>query len=1056
MPHDCNYFAMLRNLIATLFIFAFSFSAARAQSYYFRHYQVESGLSNNTVFCSTQDSSGFMWMGTKEGLNRFDGYNYKVFRNDADDTLSIGDNFIRSLYLDNHNNLYIGTRNGVYRYNRAFENFSLVYKTLSEVRDIKKDTYGNLWFVAGQTLIRYKETNKNTFLFKEDTYFPASSICIANEEVWVATTNGLLKQYKEKNNSFVEYSLFTPSQTSSKWIEKIYATNSNSILVGTSNYGVKLFNLADFSFKDILTYSPDKTEIFARDFLQTGPNEFWIATESGIYIFSSTTNTFKHLTKKYNNPFSLSDNAIYCLYKDKEGGIWAGTYFGGCNYYTKQYNNFEKYFPQYHEHSLSGYVVREICEDKYGALWIGTEDAGLNKLNTQNKLFTPFQPTGKSTGISYSNIHGLLVKNKELWIGTFEHGIDIMNIQTGRVIKHYPDSNSSKTLKSTFVVTILQTTKGKIYIGTRLGLYRFNEETKGFDLISQIPSACFIHSLLEDKNGCIWVGTIGNGLYCYNNDTKETINYLSVLANKKSISNNSIITIFEDSNGNKWFGTEGGGLCTLNSSDKSFSTFNTKDGFPSNTIFKILEDKHKNLWITTSKGLVCFNMVNKNINIYSTANGLLSDQFNYNSGYKDKNGTMYFGSAKGLISFNPESFTPNNYTAPLYITTVLCNNKEVAINASGRNTSKVELSYNQSTFSVDFAALSFTAPEKTKYKFMMEGLDTGWTYLKTNRRIYFTNLSSGKYTFKVKSAYNNGQWNEKETILVINIPPPLWLSTGAYILYVLLALLTIYYFFKGYHQRMADKNNLRIELLKHDNDKEIYEAKIDFFTNVAHEIRTPLTLIKGPLEKIIKKSESNSDISHYLKIMERNTERLIELTNQLLDFRKIENNNLKLIFAETNITRVLVEQFESFKTIADSKKISMAIDVPDTAILAEVDIDAFHKILNNLFYNAIIYGEKKVGVRLFSCNDKQGFCISFSNDGFLIPPSMKDKIFEPFFRLKETRYVQGSGIGLSLSKTLVTLHNGELFLQELSNSMNTFILSLPIRQAKHNENLTKI
>ena len=1044
---------MLRNLLAPLFFIILSASGALGQSHYFKRYQVENGLSNNTVFCIIQDSSGFMWMGTKDGLNRFDGYNYKVFRNDADDSLSIGDNFIRSLYLDDHNNLYIGTRKGVYLYNRILEDFSLVYETLSEVRDIKKDTDGDLWFVAGQTLMRYNELNKSIHQFKQDIYFAATSICIADKEVWIATTNGLLKHYNKKNNSFSEYNAFKSSQISSKWIEKIYATDKGSILIGTSNYGVKLFSLTDFSFKNILTHDPDKTKIFARDFLQIGPDQFWIATESGIYIFNAAKNSFRHLKKKYNNSYSLSDNAIYSLYKDKEGGIWAGTYFGGANYFTKQYNTFEKYFPQYNEHSLSGFAVREICEDKYGALWIGTEDAGLNRLDKNTRKFTQYKPTGKSTGIAYPNIHGLLVKNDELWIGTFEHGLDIMNIKTGKVVRHFPDSSSSKMLKSTFIVTILQTTKGKIYIGTRLGLYIFNDGKKRFDPIPQIPSPNFIHSLLEDKDGCIWVGTIGNGLYCYNSNTKFITNYLNIKTNKTSISNNSITTIFEDSNRDKWFGTEGGGLCKLNPADNSFTTFNTKDGFPSNTIFKILEDSHKNLWITTSKGLVCFSLVTKSMNIYTTANGLLSDQFNYNSGYKDKNGTLYFGSAKGLISFNPESFTTNNYTAPLYITTVLCNNKEVFINSFGNNTSQIELSHNQSTFSIDFAALSFTAPEKTKYKYMMEGLDTGWTYLKTNRKIYFTNLSSGKYTFKVKTANSNGEWDEKETILVVNIRPTLWLSSGAYILYGLLFLLTVYYFFKGYHQRIADKNNLKIELLEHDKDNEIYEAKIEFFTNVAHEIRTPLTLIKGPLEKIIRKSESNSDISHYLKIMERNTERLIELTNQLLDFRKIENNNFKLIFKENNISQILIEQFESFKTIADAKKITLSIDLTDTRIFADVDIDAFHKILNNLFYNAIIYGKEKVTVKLVLENDKNGFCISFSNDGYLIPASMKEKIFEPFFRLKETQYIQGSGIGLSLSKSLVSLHNGKLYLQESSNCMNTFILSLPIKQLENNDQI---
>lgn len=1039
---------MLRNILATILILIFSSTLLKGQSYYFRHYQVENGLSNNTVFCGVQDSSGFMWMGTKDGLNRFDGYNYKVFRNAGDDSLSIGDNFIRSLFIDNNDILYIGTRSGLYRYNKTRENFNLVIKTTNEVRDIKKDAHGNIWLVAGQTLIQFNKTTKTTQIFKPELYFSATSVCISNTDVWIATTNGLLKKYNEKNNTFSSFNLFESGQISDRWIEKIYATNNNTILIGTSNYGVKLFNLNDFTFKDILTYNLDKTAIFARDFLQINPQEYWIATEAGIYIYNATLNNFTNL-KKSNDPYSLSDNAIYSLCKDKEGGIWAGTYFGGTNYYPKQYNTFEKYIPQYNQNSLSGYAVREICEDKYGALWIGTEDAGLNKLDKKKGIFTQFKPTGKSSGIAYTNIHGLLAKNDQLWIGTFEHGLDIMDIKTGKVIKHYPETNSTKMLKSTFIVTILQTTKGKIYIGTRLGLYSFNEHKNQFEPVAEIPSYCFIHSLLEDKDGSIWVGTIGNGLYNFNTATRQISNYLNAKGNNKTISNEAVTTIFMDSNGDKWFGTEGGGLCKFNQNDKSFSTLNTNEGLPSNSIFKILEDSHKNLWITTSKGLVCFNLVTKNINIYTTANGLLSDQFNYNSGYKDKDGIMYFGSAKGLVSFNPEKFTSNNYKAPVYITSILCNNKEVPVNITHSASQKIHLLYNQNTFSIDFAALSFTAPEKTSYKYMLEGFDNEWTFLKTNRRIYFTNLSPGKYTFKVNAANSSGKWNKKDTLLTIQIQPPFWLSTGAYCLYILLTALTIYYFFKAYHQRISDKNNLRIELLEHDKDKEVYKAKIDFFTNVAHEIRTPLTLIKAPLEKIIKKTDSDADISNYLKIMERNTERLIELTNQLLDFRTIENNNLKLEFTKSNIKQLLIDQYENFKPIAEFKKIELIINVKTAPIFAFVDIDAFSKILNNLFYNAINYGEHKVVVKLTADAVNGELLISFSNDGYLIPAAMKEKIFEPFFRLKETRNKSGTGIGLSLTKSLVNLHKGKLFLKENFDGMNTFVLVIPLEKVKN-------
>ena len=1042
--------------LMVFFILCCTAKPATCQSYYFRHYQVENGLSNNTVFCCVQDKNGFLWMGTKDGLNRFDGYSFKTFRNDADDSLSIGDNFIRSLYIDAHDVLYAGTRNGLYRYNATMENFTGLYVASSEVRDIKKDGKGNLWFVSGQALIQFNEATKSVQLYKPEDYFNATSICIgADKNVWVATANGMLQKYDATQNSFTAYKLFSENQRPpSKWIEKIYATNQNSILVGTSNYGVKLFSLQNFSSKDLLTYNADNTSIFARDFIQNTDTEFWIATESGAFIYNTLTGKFTNFKKKFIDPYSISDNAVYSLCKDKEGGIWAGTYFGGANYYPKQYTSFEKFFPDYSTTSISGNAVREICEDKYGTLWIGTEDAGLNKLNKQKGLFTQYKPSGKNPGISYPNIHGLLANNDELWIGTFEHGLDIMNIKTGKVIKHYPGDDSSKVLRSNFIVTILQTKKKEIFIGTRQGLYQFDATHENFNSIPEIPSNCFIHTLLEDKNGILWIGTMGAGLFCYDVATKKVINFTYNQKNKKSISSNSITTIFEDSDGVIWVGTEGSGLCKFNGADSSFSNYTLKDGFPGNTIFKILEDSLKNLWITTSKGLVCFNSSTKKIIVYTTANGLLSDQFNYNSGYKDANGKMYFGCVKGLISFNPDAFVGNSFVPPLFITSVFVNNKELLINTgtsplqqSVLNTKKIDLTYDQSSFSIGFAALSFTAPEMSEYKYIMEGLDKEWTYLKSNRKVYFTNLSSGTYSFKVKAANSSGLWNGKETTLIIKISPPFWASTLAYVLYFLIAGLIIYFLFNNYHNRVAEKNRRTIEQLQHEKEKEIYDAKISFFTDVAHELKTPLTLIKAPLEKIVKQAGDNIDIGQNLKIMERNTDRLIDLTNQLLDFRKIEINSFQLHFAKTNITELLLERYSSFKNIAEQKNIDLTIEMLAPQLYADVDTDALHKILNNLFTNALMYGKYKVDVQLFLKDEnKDFFYISFSNDGNLIPMEMTEKIFEPFYRLKETQHKQGNGIGLALSKSLAALHHGELYLMEPNSKTNVFIVGLPIQQ----------
>jgi ligand-binding sensor domain-containing protein/signal transduction histidine kinase len=1025
------------------------------QSYYFRHYQVEQGLSNNTVFCSAQDSRGFFWMGTKDGLNRFDGYSFKIFRNDPDDSSTIGDNFIRSLFISAGDTLYVGTRNGLYRYNALLENFSPLYETPAEVREIKKDVKGNLWFIAGQTLFRLDEKTGKIRIFQTQDYFSATSICIDGDGiVWVSTAQGMLQQYRASSDDFTGYDLFANSkQSSPQWIEKIFSMNGSVILAGTSNYGVKAFTLKDHTYTDLLTYNADRTGIFARDFIQPSKEEVWIATESGIFIYNNKTGLIKNLKKEYGNPYSISDNAVYSLCIDKEGGIWAGTYFGGVNYYPRQYVSFEKLFRGFDQYSLSGNAVREICEDRHGNLWIGTEDAGLNKLEKGTGRITHFLPTGSNGSISYSNIHGLLAQGDELWIGTFEHGLDIMNIKTGKVIRRFPSQTSSSQLRSNFFVVISQTRSGEIYAGTRQGLYHYNQSTRELEIVGQVPPNCFIHSIMEDSEGTVWVGTVGNGLFYFNPSDERSGNLFYQRGKRSGLTSNSVTTIFESSRKELWIGTEGGGLCKFNKKDSSFTQLTLKEGFPSNTIFKILEDVNQRLWITTSNGLVAFVPQTGSFDIYTTANGLLSNQFNYNSGYKSASGKMYFGSAKGLVSFDPGSFSKNRITPSVFITGFYLNDKELLpgkdsrLNEAISFTRSIQLKYNESSFSIDFAALSFIAPEMTQYKYITEGLDRDWTFIKTNRKVYFTNLAPGTYTFRVKAAGSNGIWTEQAAELVIRVLPPFWASPWAYALYVLAAIALFIFLVRSYHRRVKEKTRRKIEFLEHEKQKEIYQAKINFFTNIAHEIKTPLTLIKAPMEQISRKAGTESPFSYDLMIMQRNTDRLLELTTQLLDFRKMETTGYRLNFVLTNISEILLERYSSFKVLADQKGISINIQLPQEQVMAYADTDALQKILNNLFYNALNYCSKKVEIELLAVAASDNFItIEVRNDGRLVPSELKERIFEPFFRVTGNEDISGTGIGLPLSRSLADLHKGFLFMKEANGEMNIFVLRLPIHQ----------
>ncbi|MNS57090.1 Sensor histidine kinase TodS [compost metagenome] len=512
-------------------------------------------------------------------------------------------------------------------------------------------------------------------------------------------------------------------------------------------------------------------------------------------------------------------------------------------------------------------------------------------------------------------------------------------------------------------------------------------------------------------------------------------------------------SLYQDSKGTFWFCTEGG-LIHYEPSTGKTKNYTVENGLSVNQVFKVLEDNSGLLWISTSKGLCRFNPKTETFTIYHTPNGLPTEQFNYNSALKNDDGTLFFGTVKGLISFNPSDFIRNSYVPPIYITGIQVNNNEVTINPTNSPLKQsqiyptsITLPYDQSNISIDVAALSFIIPEMNAYQYKLEGLDKNWVDLKNNRKIYFTKLPPGNYTFKVKGSNSEGIWNKKEATLKINILPPFWATIWAYLIYAIIIGAVIFTIFRYYYLAISEKSKRQIAALEINKEREIYNAKIDFFTNVTHEIRTPLTLIKMPLDKLIAQKIDDGEINESLEMMNKNTNRLIDLTNQLLDFRKAEANNFSLSFTDNNINNLLNEVFEQFRPVAEQKQLHYKLEMPRIVLHAYTDNEALRKIISNLINNAIKYSSQKVLVKLlaFSSEDLL-FHIEVINDGFIIPNELGEKIFEPFFRIKETDKEAGTGIGLSLAKSLAELHNGKLGLKHTSNDTNTFLLSLPIHQ----------
>lgn len=1043
---------MKKIIILLVFIVFSGVCNAQNDSYYFKNYQVQNGLSSNTITTILQDKKGFIWIGTRNGLNRFDGNTFKVFHNVLSDAQSLGSNSIFSLFEDEKEQLWVGTYSGIYLYNPQQESFS-AFKLLppGEVRFIAGDKEHNIWIISDFTLYRYNQINSKITAFKLDNDQTIALHLTKQGELWTATANGVIKHYDSKTGKFSDYNIkqlykedkLTP-------IEDLYPIGDSALLIGCMDK-VLFFNYKTSGIINVFKNNPVYNDVHVHKIFRQSDDEYWLGTEGGIYILNIKTFKTKIVSKDYSNAYSITDNVVSAISRDKEGGIWIGTFFGGVNYYSKQYNAFKKYFPEPDKMSLSGNIVHEICKDKYGHLWVGTEDAGLNQINLKTGVITQFKADNKKGSISYRNIHGIVADGNELWIGTYEHGLDVMNLTTDKVIGHYNASNKPNSLASNFIITLYKTSAGDILAGTWNGLFKYN---RGKDNFTHIPFFnSHIQCIHEDESGTLWVGTYGDGVY-YLNDKKNIkgrMEYRPGIPN--GLINNYVNNLFEDKEKNFWFCTERG-LSHYDTKTGKIKNYTIEDGLPDNQIFRIMEDNSGAFWISTAKGLSKFNLSSNEFANYHTANGLPTEQFNYNSSFKNDDGTLFFGTVKGMISFNPKDFIKNNFIPPVYITGLQINNieaeignKKTGLHKSIINTSKITLPYNSSSISIDVAALSYVIPEMNEYAYQMEGIDKSWTILKKNRKIFYTKIPPGKYTFKIKGSNSEGLWNNKETILNLEILSPWWATKWAYLLYFLIIAAIIITIIRYYHLAVTEKNKRRIESIQINTEREIYNAKVNFFTNVAHEIRTPLTLIKMPLDKLLNSNIADENVNESLHIMKKNTNRLIDLTNQLLDFRKAEANKFSLSFSKTDINELVTEVFSIFKPAAEQKDISYRLELPRITLYAYVDSEAVKKILSNLLNNAIKYADLIVRTKLlpFSSEDTL-FHIEVRNDGYIIPEQYKEKIFEPFYRIKETEKEAGTGIGLPLARSLAQLHNGQIVMKTSDDNLNIFLLSLPIHQ----------
>lgn len=1046
IAHEIQGRSMKKNLMNYLYVLLFVVTAIElnARSYYFKSYEVEDGLSNNNVTCCVQDHYGFMWFGTRDGLNRFDGNKFHIIKNQTKQRGTLISSWITDLAISPSGELWVGTNMGVQKYDYQTDTFSLIKFTKGiGCTYLEFDHQGNLWMLlSGFSLIKYNEQSElhQNYLYKDSD--PITSFYITpQDQIWATTLNGNVVLLDPTDNKFIPLNIHNGSDTlhidnmTTLWA----SPSDNTLLIGTSDNGVKQVNIQTGVCRNVLTRQKN-SPLYTRDIFQVTNDEVWIATYNGIYIYQIPSNKTFHIEQDKCDPYSLSNNAIKQFCKDREGGLWICTDNGGINY-LPPYLKFKKDYNIPGQKTINGDIIHDICQDANHNIWIGTEDAGLNKLDIRTQTYKNFQD---KDGLSQSCIHGLTVIGDYLWIGTHANGVDVMDIRTEKIIKHYTIAPNPYASQNDIIVYLYKTRKNNLLIATASGMYQYNPEKDIFEPLDQFPGNCRIQTIFEDHEGVIWAGTFNIGLYYFDPIRQKHGEFKLDSINTNA--NRTINHIHEDTKNNLWFAT-GNGVKMYDRNLKSTTRYTTQDGLPSNVIYRIEEDPKGHMWISTTNGLAVLNPVNQEIKVFKKEHGLLSNQFNYNSSLKAKDGKLYFGTLKGLVRFHPDNIQQFSIQPKIYMTQINYSDPDHNLLRQKDITFKkgITLEHNQSTFYIDYTSLSYQAPNLTQYAYCMEGLSSKWYHVVGENRVYFTKLPPGNYTFKVKAANLSGIWNDEPAMFQITILPPWWLSTKALILYEIIAIgcVVLLIFIISRHNKANIQQ--KIQEFENEKEKELYQAKIDFFINIAHEIRTPLSLIKSPLEKVTRDIKLSPSAKNYLTIVDKNANRLLDLVNQLLDFRKTEIEGYKLNFIHTDIIALMQETFERFHDTAEQEALQMIIECNVKSFYAFIDKEACTKILSNLLSNAIKYARSKIIVR-FEAQDGERFTIDIMNDGKPISEEIKEKIFEPFYRDDSSIHKSGTGLGLPLARSLAEMHEGSLTLEESPAGLIIFRLRLPVNQ----------
>ena len=1028
-------FRSLYYLASLLLLISFQLPA---QHFSFRRLTVENGLSQNAVLSITQDGRGFMWYGTRHGLNRFDGTRFKVYVSIPGDSTSLSGTVISALHTDAAGTLWVGTSLGLCRYNAqtdVFDRLQLPGSNNCYISCIYEDRDGRLLLGTNYGLLRPVSATSNQL----EQVFPKIPLlqmrgnmtrCIyraANGELWAGTNEGLVR-VDQKGNYRVYHLPTNKTNLTPDYVTSIGEDTKGRLWLGGFQSGLSLMD----SLGQMVTYRPPDGSILnnIRKILSANDGKLWVGTQEGMYIIDPV--SLQALVYRHNpeDPSSLSNNSVHCFFEDNCGTMWIGTYHGGVNLLYTKHTPFTIYQGHGSASDLSNNIISAINTDAQHRLWIGTEGGGLNYLHQPSGRIVVYKHVPQDTGSLSSNLVKVVYKDSEgqLWIGTsYGTDLNLYDERTKRFRRFSLSKQERNLINFDEVLAIVETSDKTLWVGAQSGLTTLRKQADGSytrrtvfsPLNDRLPNKN-IRALFEDSQHRLWIGT-GAGLCCYDLRTGAFKVYRQQENNIRSLQADAINAITEDRKGTIWIGTYFGGLSRFNAASDSFTSYTDKQGLPNNNVLSVVEDNHGKIWCGTDKGLAKFDPLQGNCVTYTTSDGIAGNKFNANASFKDSTGRLYFGSNNGLIAFYPDSLEMNTWQSPVRFTALKLFGNEVAISSSGKLLrqaidfqKRIRLSYNQSNFTIEYALLNFIKPEKNKYAYMLEGVETHWNYTNASA-VSYNNLSPGSYTLLVKGCNNDGIWTAEAAKLEIIIMPPIWKTWYAYTTYALILLVAIFFFLRFFWLRALFKR-----------EQELQHFKLNFFTNISHEIRTRLTLISGPVEKLLQANQPPAQ-QQQLEHVKSNADRLMHLVGELMDFRKAETNNLPLHVSKENISSFTEHVYNAFADLAQAKNIQSSFTADAPVIEAYFDRRQMEKVIFNLLTNAFKFTPAGGSVEVAVRERRQEVQIEVSDNGKGIAPEHLNKLFVNFFQVDdELSQNTGYGIGLALSKSIVELHKGTL------------------------------